>query len=355
MRKIFTLQILLIVSVFANVTLTLEEQKNWNIKTSSAKEVSYVPLGEYMVDATIPPTLLHTVSLPYEVQVVKLEKVDYERVEKGETLAVITAREWIEAQRKVIADAIELIHHEHFAERKSKLCKEEIIAQKECITAEAEVKTDKIKLVASKALLNAYGANDAMIQKIYSDLTILPNLKLLSPVEGNILQVNIQPGKSISSSSALFVIKVDGQNWLESDLPEKIADQLTLREELIITIEGKVMEANVEHISPIFNHTNQTRHVRFSINKDAEFLAGLRKKALISIKKKAFLIDKKAVVQDEGSSYIFLKKENDFIRKKVDILSEDTKTCYLNYDTALNEQIVINATSILQNMVQEEK
>jgi len=152
--------------------------------------------------------------------------VNYEKVKKGEQLALLTAPEWIEAQRKAIADTIELMHYENLALRKAKLCKEEIIAQKECVAADAEVKTNKIKLSASKTLLKAYGASDEIIEKLYKDLVILPNMQLLSPVNGTLIQVNIQPGKSISPSSALFVIKIDGDNWLESDLPQNITNKL---------------------------------------------------------------------------------------------------------------------------------
>jgi len=355
MKKIITLKILLVVSLFANVTLTLEEEKNWQLETVVAKEVTYVPIGEYIMDVTIPPKLLRTISVPYEAQVIKLEKVNYEKVNRGELLAQLTATKWIEAQRKAIADAIELIHHEHLAERKSKLCKEEIIAQKECIAADAEVKTDRIKLSASKTLLNAYGASDLMINKLYKDLIIFPNMQLLSPVDGILLQVNILPGKSVSPSSALFVIKVDGNNWLESNLPQQIANKLKSSQELIITIDGNDIKSKVLHISPIVNLHNQTRYVRFYLDKEVELLAGLRKKAQISIKKKAFLISKKAVVQDGDSSIVFIKKGNTYLAQKVDVIAEDANMCYLNYNAILNEPIVINTTSVLQNMLQQDK
>ncbi|MGB5966661.1 MAG: efflux RND transporter periplasmic adaptor subunit [Sulfurimonadaceae bacterium] len=353
MRKTIILQALLSVSLLADVTLTSEEEKNWQIQTVAGKEVTHVPLGEYIMTVTTPPTLLHTLSVPFEAQIVQLNKVNFEKVDKGEPLAQLTATEWIEAQRKVIADSIELMHHKHLAERKSKLCKEEIIAQKECLAADAEVKTDKIKLSASKTLLKAYGASDTMIETLYRRLIIFPNVELRSPVKGTLLQVNIQPGKSVSPSSALFVIKVDGENWLESDLSQVAANKLKSSQEVIITVKGKDIRSKVLHISPVINPYNQTRYVRFSLPQEAKLLAGLRTTAQLSIRKKAFLVNKKAVVQDGDRTIVFIKRGQAYRAQQVNVIVENRDTCYLDYDPVLNEPIVISTTSIFQNMLQK--
>ena len=354
MKNIIILQLLLSVSLFAEISLTPQEKRNWQIKTVEAKEVSYIPVGEYMTTVTTPPKLLHTLSVPYEAQIIQLNKVNFEKVKKGEPLALLTATEWIEAQRKAIADTIELMHHEHLAERKAKLCEEEIIAQKECLVAEAEVQTDRIKLSASKTLLKAYGASENMIKNVYNDLIILPNMKLLSPVNGTLVQVNIQPGKSVSPSSALFVIKIDGENWIESDLPLNVANNLISSQDIVIKISGKEIQSKVLDISPVINTHNQTRYVRFSLPKESNLLSGLRQKATFSIKRKAFVINKKAVVHNANRDIVFVKKGHKYKALEVNVLAENSQTAYLEYTPELNGLIVISSTSVFQNMLQEE-
>lgn len=353
MKKNVILQLLLSLSLMAEITLTVEEEKNWQIQTVSGKEVKYVPLSEHIMSVVTPPKLLHTLSVPYEAQVVRLNRVNYDKVEKGERLALLTATEWIEAQKKLIADKVELMHHEHLAERKLKLCKEDIIAQKECQEAEAELKTDKIKLSASKTLLKAYGASDSMIQTLYKNLSIFPSMELISPVKGTLIQVNIQPGISVSPLSALFIIKIDGEDWLESDLSQGVADKLEPGQDVIITINGKNIQSNLLSISPVINPQNQTRHVRFSLPKSAKLLAGLRTTAQLSIKKKAFMVDKKAVVQDGDRTIVFIKKGQSYQVQAVKVIAEYHDAIYLDYDAELNGPIVISSTSIFQNMLQK--
>ena len=308
-----------------------------------------------MMKVTTPPKLLRTLSVPYEAQVVHLNRMNFEKVDKDEPLALLTATEWIEAQRKAIADTIELIHNEHLAERKAKLCQEEIIAQKECLAADAEVKTDKIKLSATKTLLKAYGASESMINRLYKDLVIMPNMELRSPVKGTLVQVNVQPGKSVSPSSAFFVIKVDGENWFESDIPQAIARNLRSAQEVIITVKGKDMQSKVLNMSPIVNSHNQTRYVRFSLPQEANLLSGLRQKVQLNIKEKAFIVNKKAVVQDGNRSLVFIKDAQTYKAQEVNIIAENAESCYLEYNVALKGSIVVSSTSIFQNMLNQEE
>ena len=85
-----------------------------------------------------PPSLLHTISLPFEANVKKLNIANCQYVEIGQVLAEVTGKEWISTQQKAIADTLEVTYHEQRVARKNTLCKEEIIPQKECTAANAD-------------------------------------------------------------------------------------------------------------------------------------------------------------------------------------------------------------------------
>ncbi|MFA5426992.1 MAG: efflux RND transporter periplasmic adaptor subunit [Sulfurimonas sp.] len=352
-KTVILLQALFSISLLGDITLTPQDEKNWQIQTALAQEVTHVPLDEYMMSVTTPPKLLYTISLPYEAHVTRLNKANFESVGKGEILAELSASEWIEAQKEVIADSLELMHNENEASRKSKLCKEEIIAQKECLLADSELKRSKTKLSSSKALLKTYGADDEMIKRLTKELSISSTIKLASPLKGVLLQVNIQSGDNISPSSSLFVIKADGENWLESDLPQAVADKLKAAQDVIITINRSEIKSKVLLLSPSLNPINQTRYVRFSLPKEADLLVGLKTKATLNIQKKAFLINKNAIIQDGENSVVFIKDAQTYRTIKVAVIAENRQMCYLEYNPELKKPIAISATSILQNMLQK--
>ncbi|HIP50765.1 MAG TPA: hypothetical protein EYG94_01650, partial [Campylobacterales bacterium] len=114
MKKLLLgLSISLILLDATTITLTSEQEKDWQIKTEIPKVSTSLALGEFMAEVTTPPQHLHTISLPFEAQVKKLYVANFDHLEKGQLLADVTGRDWIEIQQRFIADAIELKHHGH--------------------------------------------------------------------------------------------------------------------------------------------------------------------------------------------------------------------------------------------------
>ncbi len=351
MKKLLILSLIPFLMEAKELTLSQKEINTWGIQQSNAKKASMVPLGSFIVEVTTPPTLIQTISLPFEAQVVSLNAALYQNVKKGDLLAKVTGTEWISAQKAAISDAIELRHHSHTAERKNKLCKEEIIPKKECIAANAELRTDRIKVSASKALLKSFGASDKMIEELFKNLKISPYIPLKSPTNGTIIELNAYPGKSTAPSSALFVIQKKGAFWLESDLPLSKTDMLKESQDVLLKIKDKSYDSKVLQIAPTLNQQNQTRHVRFSLPKESDLLPGLRTNATLILKKEALKVPKKAVIKSEGNHIVFIKNANSFENVSVKILGEDNKNYYIQPSDKLKAPIVTSAVAVLKNML----
>ncbi len=351
MKKLLILSLIPFLMEAKELTLSQKEINTWGIQQSNAKKASMVPLGSFIVEVTTPPTLIQTISLPFEAQVVSLNAALYQNVKKGDLLAKVTGTEWISAQKAAISDAIELRHHSHTAERKNKLCKEEIIPKKECIAANAELRTDRIKVSASKALLKSFGASDKMIEELFKNLKISPYIPLKSPTNGTIIELNAYPGKSTAPSSALFVIQKKGAFWLESDLPLSKTDMLKESQDVLLKIKDKSYDSKVLQIAPTLNQQNQTRHVRFSLPKESDLLPGLRTNATLILKKEALKVPKKAVIKSEGNHIVFIKNANSFENVSVKILGEDNKNYYIQPNDKLKAPIVTSAVAVLKNML----
>ncbi len=355
MKKLIIITILPFILSAKEITLSDKEIATWGIKESIPKLVSSVPLGSFIVEVATPPTLIQTISLPFEAQVVSLNSALYQKVKKGELLAKVTGTEWINAQKSAISDAIELRHHTHTAERKNKLCKEEIIPKKECIAANAELNTDKIKVAASKALLKSYGATEQMIQNLFTNLKIYPNIPIFSPTDGTIIKLNAYPGKSSKPSSALFVIQKKGAYWLESDLPLDKTKLLKEKEIVTINIDGKEYKSSIVQIAPILNQKNQTRHVRLTISQDSDLLPGMRTNATLVLQKDVLKIEQKAVIKYNGKHTLFIKKDNKFINIPIEVLGEDSRYYYIKPSKELkNIPIVVSSVAVLKNMLGED-
>lgn len=333
------------------ITLTPEQEKNWQIKLESPKLSQRLPLGDFIAQVVTPPTLLHTISLPFEANVKELSVALYQEVKKGDILAKVTGTQWIAIQQKAIAEAIEYKHHSHLTERKNMLCKEEIIPQKECMAANAELKADRIRVAASKALLKSYGANTLMIERLFASLTLSPTAEVKSSVDGRIVSLGATPGKSTSPSDALFVIQEKGSLWLESDIEAQRAKVLKEGQKVHIVLDDIAFDTTILQISPVINPQNQTRQVRFLIPQDVDVAAGFRGNAHISFAAKSIVITKTSVIKDGKHQIIFVKNNKGYMSVAIDILAEDDNHYFVKPTQDIKGEIASSSVAILKNLL----
>ncbi len=347
--------LLLIITIFAleanEITLTQEQEKNWQIKTKMVTKSETLPLGTFMMEVSTPPSLLRAVTLAFEAQVTKLYVASYQNIKKGDLLAEVSGASWIEAQTKAISNAITLKESQTTANRKNRLCKEGIIPQKECITVNAIVQNNKARLSASKAVLNAYGADESIIQEITNALKIKPSLPIRAKTSGAVMELNAQVGKSINASSPLMIIQEKGTMWLESDIPLNSIESLKFEESVTIKIDNQSHICKVLQFSPVISSQNQTLHVRFALPNDAKLLSGYRGITQIIIKKPSLVVDKKAVIKSDNKHVVFVKVANGYKNVEVDVLAEGDKVYYLTLNDELNAPIAINSLAALKSMM----
>ncbi len=333
------------------VQMTPEQEKNWQIKVEIPQSAKKIPLGEFITQVVTPPSLLHTISLPFEANVKKLNVAKYQEVTKGFVLAEVTGTEWIEIQQKAIADAIEFRHHINLTERKRMLCKEEIIPQKECVAANAELETDKIKVAASKALLKSYGASDDIISTLFKDLKLSQTMKIKSIIAGSVVELHATPGKSTSPADALFVIQKKGPLWLESNIEAKRIEYLKEGQKVQITLANKTFDTTILQLSPVINPENQTRQIRLSIPSDIDIVSGLRASAKFTIFRKSLRVKKTSVIKQGETQIVFIKSKDGFIAVPITVLAEDDNYYYIEASEKLQHKIAVNSIAILKNML----
>ena len=336
-----------------NIEMTSEQEKNWDIRVETPQNAKRIPLGESIAEAVTPPSLLHIISLPFEANVRKLNVAMYQKVSKGSLLAEVTGTEWIAIQQKAIADAIEFRHHTHLTERKNMLCKEEIIPQKECVAANAELETDKIKVSASKALLESYGASKEVIATLFRDLKLSATMQIKSAVDGYIVELHATPGRSTNPSDALFVIQEKGPLWLESSIEAKKIEYLKEGQKVQIALAGKTFDTTILQLSPVINPKNQTRQIRLAIPSNIDIVSGLRASAKLTIFKESLRVKKTSVIKQGDTQIVFIKTENGFTAVPVIVLAEGDNYYYLKLSDRLKGKIAVNSIAILKNILGE--
>ena len=350
-KQLWLLPLFLLSLDAETIKMTSAQEKSWDIVTEMPKKAESYPLGEFIVQVVTPPSLLQTISLPFEANVKKLYVAKYQQVKKGDILAEVSGTKWIEIQQKAIEMAIEFRHHSHLTERKNMLCKEDIIPHKECVAANAELKTDKIKVEASKALLRSYGATEEMVESLFKSLKLSPTIKIKSSVDGSIVELHATPGKSTNPADALFIIQEKGQLWLEANIEADRTVKLQEGQHVKIALANKVFTTKILQLSTIINPENQTKQVRFLLPEKAAIASGLRTTAKIVLFGKSLKIKKSSLTKIEETTIVFAKIKGGFVAVPVVILSEDDRYYYLKSRSRLDHEIAVNSVAILKNLL----
>ncbi|MEN8304030.1 MAG: efflux RND transporter periplasmic adaptor subunit [Campylobacterota bacterium] len=350
-KQLLILALLTSMNHAQDIQMSKEQEKNWQIKVEVPQSSKRLPLGEFIFEVVTPPSLLHIISLPFEANVKKLNVAKHERVTKGSILAEVTGTQWIAIQQKAIADAIEFRHHKNLTQRKNMLCEEEIIPQKECVAANAELETDKIKVAASKALLKSYGASDEMIITLFKELTLSQTMKIKSSVDGHVVELHATPGKSTSPSDALFIIQQEGPLWVESSIEARITKNLHEGQKVRIIRADKTFDTTIMQLSSVINPENQTRQIRLLAPTDINIVSGLRASAQLTIFKNNYRVKKTSVIKQGETQIVFIKTKEGFTAVPVTILAEDDNYYYLEVSDRLKNKIAVNSLAILKNML----
>ena len=353
-KTVITLVLSLVWLDATAIKLTKEQQKDWQIETAHPKLANSLVLGEYMGEVVTPPQLFYSISLPFDAQIKKLYVAQFDRVKKGDLIAEVTGRAWIELQKRFLADAIELKHHGHLAERKNRLCKEGIIAKKQCTAANAELSADRVKASASKALLRSYGASKAMIHNLFEKFKISKSISLHSSMAGTIFKLNIHSGSSTTASDTLVVIQKDGALWLEVAVPIEKAMQLKINQSVRVSFFHETFQSKLLLKSPKIDSKNQTQKLRFSLPKKQKFLTGIRGMVKLSITTSSFKVEKKSIISLGDKEILFVETDKGYEPKEVEILGEDKNFYYINANISSTDKIATTSLAILKGMIEED-
>lgn len=347
----FIIVLLLTLSVSAQtITLTLKQIQSWQIATITPQSSQTLFLDNIIGSVTVPTRHIRTLSIPFAVTIERVMVNRFDSVMKGETLALLGGNDWLQMQRELIDKAIQRDEIKTEYARKSALCKEGIIAQKECIGAYALLQSREAEYESVRSLLGLFGVDAKQIKTIETSKTLRASFELHAPVEGLIYTIDIASGSSVDASSPLLTLYEKGDLWIVANVSQKAASYLKLHQKLLLEYDGTITQATVLGIAPIVNESTQTVTVRLGIEQTMRI--GLKATMRLSIPSRALIIDKRHTVMQGSDIMVFIATEKGFEPRKINIISEDREHYYSNTLDLLAHKIVSSGTAALKGIME---
>ena len=345
------------------VELNAAQYKSADIKTGKAelRNLSNVIACNGVLD--VPPQNLISISLPIGGNLKSTELLQGMKVAKGQVIAVFEHPDYVQLQQEYIQAKSALDFSEIEFQRQADLNKEQVTSQKSFQKVKADYLSQKAQVLGLEKKLEQLGISAAQMEKG----NITNTISITSPISGYVTKVNVNIGKYLNPNDVAFEIVDTEHLHAELIVYEKDITKIKVAQSIRFSLPNESGNERGAKVHLIGREISSDRTVRIHGHldkEDAELLPGMYIKANIEVgKNKTLSLPEKAIVQNAGKNYVFVKMnsehKDEFAFKMTEIavgVSENGFTeVMLPKDVSISADIVINgAYDLLSKMLNSE-
>jgi cobalt-zinc-cadmium efflux system membrane fusion protein len=225
-------------------------------------------------------------------------------VEKGQTLAIIENQDFVDIQLNYLEARNKLAFDEADFKRHSELFRADVYSEQNLQQVTVEYKNQKALLKSLEQKLLLIGIDP---DKLTED-NISSSVKLVSPISGNLKNVNVNIGKYVSPTDVLFEIVNTNKLFISLTLFEKDADRVKSGQKVKFFINNE-SEEHYAVVSQVGKSVNEDKTFRVYAEVESScknLLPGMYVQALIEeSSEKVASLPNDAVVNFNDKDYIF--------------------------------------------------
>lgn len=224
---------------------------------------------------------------PFSGRVTRLVAKLGDHVRKGDTLMVVQASEFVQAQNDLItamsnlhstraqldlAQTNEKREHELYDARGAAL-KDWQQSQSDLATAQGNYRTAEIALAAVRNRLRIFGKSDREIEALESariDHSTTPEAPVVAPIDGTVILRQVGLGQFIQSGAGNPVYSIGDLSkvWLIANVRETDAPQMHVGDPVnveVLAFPGRVFKATLAYVAPAIDPNTHRLQVRAEV------------------------------------------------------------------------------------------
>jgi cobalt-zinc-cadmium efflux system membrane fusion protein len=271
------------------------------------------------------------------------------QIRKGDIIAIMEDQQYIQMQQDYLTTKSRIVYSKSEFERQKELNASKASSDKVFQQVQMEYNTLRIALNSMEQKLKMIGIKPESV----NENNITSTIKIYSPINGFVSNVNVNIGKFVNPSDILFELIDPSNIHLNLKIFEKDLNQLAIGQKLIAysnTDPNKKYAAKINLISRDLSSERIAEvHCHFE-NADKSLAPGMYMNAEIQLKNdRKLAISEEAIVNFEGSDYVFVKKsDNSFEMTPIKIGSiENGFSEVLNAESFKEKQLVTNGAYTL--------
>jgi len=279
-----------------------------------------------------------------------------DRVKPGQTLAVLASPDFGQAQADARRAQSDFALAEKNLNRLRELYAAGVSSRKEMITAEADYARAEAELTRAAGKVKLYGGGGESVDQ---------NLALASPIEGIVVERNINPGQELrpdlqlANSPPMFVITDPSRLWVQLDATE--SQLASLKRGQMVQLHSSAwpeesFEATVETISDFIDSASRTVKVRGTVINRGRKLKGemFVSAELVDAARAGLHVSERALVLSGGRYYVFVEESpGRFARSEVKIEGVRDGIAGVVSGVDLGQKVVVEGTLLLHRLYRQ--
>jgi cobalt-zinc-cadmium efflux system membrane fusion protein len=290
---------------------------------------------------------------PFAGRVVQILVKVGERVAKGQTLAKLASPDFGQAQADARRAQSDFALAEKNLNRLRELNAAGVSSRKDLAAAEADYARADAERARAMAKVNLYGAGDDSVDQTFS---------LASPIDGVIVERNINPGQELrtdlqlANTPAMFVITDPTRLWVQLDAAENQLAALRSGKKIALRTAAwpdEIFSATLDNISDFIDPATRTVKVRGTVENRERKLKGemfvtaeLEEAATADLQ-----VPERALLLAGGSYFVFVEeKPGRYSRQEVKVDAVRDGVASVSSGVKLGQKVVIEGNLFLHRV-----
>lgn len=260
----------------------------------------------------VPPQNEATITSVVGANVVSIEVIEGDKVNKGQTVAYLSHPNIIQKQ----TDYLNAYSNSQFLQkeynRQKRLYEAGVGSGMNFQKAEADYQASKAMVNGLEAQLKQFNINTSGVR----DGTIYQRISLQSPIEGFVQSVEVKTGQYVEPQTDLF--EIVNTHHVHADLMvfekdvDKVREGQTVRFN-VQSVPGRELTAEIYSVSKTFEQDPKAIHVHAEIeNKEGDLIPGMYIKGRIEIDNtRTMALPESAIAKDGEKSFVFTAEKVD--------------------------------------------
>ncbi|WP_375275782.1 efflux RND transporter periplasmic adaptor subunit [Methylorubrum thiocyanatum] len=319
-----------------------------------------------LVPGTITPDTDRIARVPARVvgTVSEMRKRLGEPVQKGEVVAVLDSREVADAKSEYLTAVVRAELEKTNFDRQQALWDKRVSAESAYLNAKAVYTEAALRQDLARQKLSALGLNAAEVAKLAKQDEATPNtstlrqFELRSPLTGRVVERKVDVGTAVGKEgdpSDLYTVADLSTVWIELSVPTVELDKVREGARVVVTPsqeggDGRA-EGKVVFVSPLLNQETRSARVIVALpNQDMAWRPGTFVTAEVEIAQDqvGVRIPKSALQTVEGKRAIFVRTEEGFEKREVELGRSDDDSYEVTVGLKPGEEIAVANSFLLK-------